>query len=139
MAAGGFICYVTSQNVGYMNYNSLELKQPNAFRYERNGNTATFVTSFSLITGSYIADGPVTVNEEGTVQIDLLLYLGDDPERAFTSNFDGSCAYHQTFTPKGDSTVPASSTSGEGYFHVDVNGSSSDVSTTVTATSSSDS
>jgi hypothetical protein len=139
MAAGGFICYVIAQNVGYMNYNSLELTQPNAFRYVRNGSTATFETTFNLITGSYIAAGPVTVNEEGKVEINLLLYLGDDPERAFVSDFDGYCVYNQSFTPTGDSTVPASNTSGEGYFHVDPNGSSSDISTTVTATSSSDS
>jgi hypothetical protein len=134
---GGFICYVQTENVGLMNYNSLQLAQPNAFSYTRSGQTATFKTSFALTTGTYIADGPVTVNEQGYVTLTICLDLGSDPERAFLNNYSGTCTYEQYFAPLGESTVPYTPATGSGTFSLRVNGSSSDISTVTTATSTS--
>lgn len=134
---GGFICYVQAENVGLMNYNSLQLVNPNTFSYTRNGQFATFKTSFSLITDSYIAPGPTTKTEEGLVTLQFVLDLGSDPERAFLNNYSGTCTYTQSFAPLGESTVPYSPVEGTGTFSLRVNGSSSDISTVVSATTSS--
>lgn len=139
MVGGGLICYVQAECVGLMNYNSLELKEPNAFRYTRNGSQGTFETSFSVTSGSYIADGPVTVTEEGFIDITLYLDLGSEPERAFQNDYTGTCTYKQSFQPIGTSTLGRSIADGSGTFSLLRNGSSSNVSTTVTATSSSNS
>jgi hypothetical protein len=134
---GGFICYVQAENAGLMNYNSLQLVNPNTFSYTRNGQYATFKTAFSLETGSYIAAGPTTVTEEGLVTLSIVLDLGSDPERAFLNNYSGTCTYTQSFAPLGESTVPYSSVEGTGTFSLRVNGSSSDISTVVSSTTSS--